>query len=224
MTNEELNLEYKSIINNIVAPILKKIHFKKSGSHFYRDTGEIIQTFNFQKSPHNLGSSFSFVGNIGLSEKETYLKLWNKSSLPKFPKYTDAIIRFRLGSITHNGLDKWYSLNKKTIHNLKDEIYKDVLTLEAFFENHKTLSSIEKFFFDPAKISPYFGYLVSFALYHKLGKQKKAKRIIKKLYSTASNTGSNFFEKLFHKNNKITNKDWVERIEKVARTYNTDLN
>jgi hypothetical protein len=231
MTNKELNTEYNLIIKNIVAPIFKRLGFKKSGTNFYRKTDDIIQVFNFQKNSMNIGNSFSFVGNIGFIEPETYLKLWKTDCLPKFPKCTDALIKFRLGEITHDGLDYWYNLrNDNRSETLIIQLQKDLIILENLFENHKTLLSLEKYFSDRTKILGFFGELGQFALFKKIGKDKVAKQILNKVYKKAKKPKSwTNFSTLANgiwKNKKSkpeVNKSWVAKIEEIAILYNEEL-
>lgn len=163
MTNKELKEEFDLIIKNVVAPFFKRLGFKKNGTHFFRETEELVQVFNFQKGRFNMGNKFSFVGNIGFIEPDTYLKLWKKDALPKFPKYTDALVEFRLGKITHDGLDHWYYVTKDN-HNLVSQLERDLKQVEDVFENHKSIKSLEIYFSDRTNVLAYFGELLQFAL------------------------------------------------------------
>ena len=234
MESSDLNIEFEGVLKLVVAPVFKRLGFKKSGAHFFRQTGELIQTFNIQKELHSLGRETSFTGNVGFIEPVTYLKLYNTSSLPKFPKCADALIQFRLGQLTDK-TDYWYRLTKASNRvtfneQVKGKLVKDLNTVEKFFEKHQTLSSIEEFVDDRTKINPFWAETGQFALYKRLGKDKLASELLKDTYKKAQKPKSwlSFLENINgiwgeKKSKPEVNLFWVEKIEQIAKAYDEKI-
>lgn len=222
---------YNSIINDTCAPVFKKLGFKKSRANFFRQTTELIQTFNFQKSPWCTRSRISFTGNIGFIEPEAYLKLNQVECVPKFPKCSDSIIEFRFGLITH-GADHWYELrNQKNIDDVRSRIEQDLSLVEQLFESRKTILSLKEYIEDGTMINPYWGELGQFALYKRMGRSRAARKTLKKAYmkaqkprnwftTTVRNSDGSFTE---NKSNSEVNQEWIKRIEHVAMIFNEEL-
>lgn len=230
MTYRDLNKDLDRLVSEVCAPVLKALEFKKSGVNFFRYTEEIVQTFNIQKSSFSSSSELSFTGNIGFIEPETYLKLYQVDSLPKTPKCTDAIIQFRFGHLTDT-TDYWYRIKQSCdLSDVYPKLAQDISTLRDFFENHRTIRSLEEFTRDKAKINPFWGEVGQFALLKKLGKDKEARSILESAYQKAQVPQS-----LVTVNEKINgiwiekmsepeiNHHWKERIEKAACLYNEKL-
>lgn len=231
MTEIDFNTDFKGLISDYCKPGFKALGFKKSGNNFYRHTEELVQTFNIQKNSFNSRDNLSFTGNIGFIEPETHFKLYEVSSLPKFPKCTDGIIQFRLGQLTDNR-DYWYRLKPNI--NLKDvasKLERDIKTVQEYFESHMTLHSLEDLIADSAKIHPYWGEMGKFALLKKLGKDMEASSVISSVYAEAKKPKSWFtIRELVQgvwtekKSKPEVNIHWLKRIEKVAALFNEKLN
>lgn len=58
--------EFKSIISEVIHPLLKQAGFKKKGLNFIRRNDEIQQAVTVQKSMYNSHESISFYFNIGI--------------------------------------------------------------------------------------------------------------------------------------------------------------
>jgi hypothetical protein len=231
MTDKDLNKEFDKLITDVCAPVFKSLGFKKSGTNFFRQTDELIQTFNFQKSPWNNKSQISFTGNVGFIEPMTHLKLHQVETLPKFPKCYESIVQFRLGYLT-DGRDYWYTLRSKSnLSDLSAKIGSDLQLVKDVFESHKTLLSLEVYFSDSTKVNPFWREGGQFALYKKLGKDEVARRILLSAYKQAKKPKSWFSVKEmvsgFWKEKKSkpeVNQIWIERLEQVASIYNEPIN
>ncbi len=227
MNECDLNREFDKIMSEAISPILKGFGFKRKIFNFYRETEELIQTFNIQKSPWNNKQIISFTGNFGFIEPEIYKKLHQTSELPKFPKCTDSLIEIRLGSLTHE-TDHWYELLPNTdLLDLKNQLGVDLLKLMQLFEIRKTVNSLEEFFNDRSKVNPYWGVTAQFAYYKRIGKDTLAKQILEEAYEKANIPHSWLTEKrringvwTERKSQPTVNEVWIKRILRVAEIYN----
>ena len=230
MTEKDLEKKFENLISNACTPVLKEFGFKKSGTNFYRQTEELVQTFNVQKSPFNNKNDLSFTGNIGIIEPDTYLKLHEVESLPRFPKCTDAIIQFRLGLLTDK-TDYWYRLTPTSdIKAVATKLQRDIKAVQEFFESHRTVHSLDDLIGDRTKFNPFWGEAGQFALLKKLGKDEEASRIIASVYAKAKTPKSclTITERIKGiwtdtKPAPAVNTIWVERIQKVAELYHEKL-
>jgi hypothetical protein len=226
MNETDLNREFDKIISETISPILKGLGFKRKTSNFYRETEELVQTFNILKSPWNNKNDISFTGNIGFIEPETYKKLYETEELPKFPKCTDSLIQIRLGLLTH-GTDHWYRLSSNTdFVGLRNQLGVDLLKLVQLFENKRTVISLEEFFQDRAKVNPFWGEIAQYAYNKKIGKDKLARQLLEKAYENAKIPQSWLTEKqqvngiwIERKSNPTINTSWINRIERVFEIY-----
>jgi hypothetical protein len=107
------------IVSTHLKPALLAKGFRKQGSTFWRDRGEVIDVMTVQKSQWNDGQAARFTVNMGVYWKRIHELLGEPvKTIP--PKEYQCTIRQRLGrlfSVTPefpNGLDHWWEVNPAT--------------------------------------------------------------------------------------------------------------
>lgn len=88
-------------------PLLRKLGFKGSFPHFYRDTDGFVSLINFQFSR----SGGSFCVNLSYADKARQNVYFRKETETKKLNVYQTTVRVRLGSGNHFG-DKWFSFGK----------------------------------------------------------------------------------------------------------------
>jgi len=182
MTSNNFRAAYNAIINESVTPVLNAAGFKKSGSNYYRRTGELVQIFNLQTS--GLNSDYAvFTFNMGLISPEIYQEVY-KEPLPKAPQEIFSIVRTRLPYLVLNA-DKWYALKagvdpQKLSKQIEDELKKYGL---PWFEAYTTVASLLKALKGSVHGGGGSGTIDLFMLYLKTGNAKKAADHLNKAYS-----------------------------------------
>ncbi|SDL86653.1 protein of unknown function [Salinimicrobium catena] len=214
----DLNLEYDSIIKEVITPIFKNFGFKKIGNNFYRDFGETGQAFNIQKSKWNSKDEKDFVFNLGLIDKSIYKEV-NGIEVTKFPKEVDCEIRVRLGYLT-DVTNEWYKLNSNTeLPELKSKIKNDITKyVIPFFENFRNPENWLEIF--EWKNEPYTYPLSKFLIIKKYGNTEEAVNFLNKVYNEAI---SKYRNGETDRINKEIGLNWIEKIQDLARKKSVEL-
>ncbi|QKJ29877.1 DUF4304 domain-containing protein [Mucilaginibacter mali] len=107
-----LTLEFKAIVKNTIAPILKSIDFKKNGLNFTCISNDLIQCVNIQLNRFNHSERVEFTVNLGFFNTKLYQVSTNRE-IPTSVKSDDCYVRVRVGRLIHSR-DKWYLLDPTT--------------------------------------------------------------------------------------------------------------
>lgn len=124
MTEEDkqnIKEQFKDIVSNGIAPILKVAGFKKRGDNFLCHSGEMDLCINIQKGRwgfDNHFNSWQFTINIGVTWNEYTMCLFGKSC--DFPTESSCPLRTRIGSFNHKG--DWFTLRPYQEHTQIKEL------------------------------------------------------------------------------------------------------
>ncbi|MBU3743730.1 MAG: DUF4304 domain-containing protein, partial [Sediminibacterium sp.] len=146
MTPENLKTDFDEIFKGVIIPFFKDLGFKRKTQHFARQTNNITQCFNVQKSQWNsYHDDLSFTFNVGFYNDLLYLESWDRKETTDFPKHYDCQIQFRLGQFSHK-TDHWYKLSpridyKKVSESIESDLNKYLLPL---FDKYQTLDSFKE--------------------------------------------------------------------------------
>ena len=174
---------FEACISNELTPNMKTLGFKKQNLNYFRNTGEIIQTFNIQRSQWNSSQHIKFTGNIGLTEPISYALINKLSKQPTQIKHYEAQFNVRLGQITDNE-DYWYELNKSN----QDEVVinkfrNDIKILCRFMESYESRNALLDLIKEKEKDSTFiFNPIDIYGLLKVSGQDKEAKEIFRKHY------------------------------------------
>ena len=128
----------KQFINVNVKNMLMKDAYKKSGSAYYKASGDLIYCINFQKSMGNRAQSARFYINIGIYSKQ-YQDVLQKE-IKEQPNVTDWHVNKRIEQITgapytHYQIEDW------AIPDLDKQISAELGNANVFFSG---IDSTEK--------------------------------------------------------------------------------
>lgn len=232
MTTDKLKSDFDEICKGTIIPFFKEFGFKRKTLHFSRQTNEITQCFNVQKSQWNsYNDSVSFTFNFGFYNFDISSIVADKEIAIEFPKTYDCFIQNRLGTFSHNR-DHWYTLSKnidatKTAEQIKSDLEK---YLKPMFESYTSLDKLKLFLEKDKKyisltLSPY--YLIAF--YMLTNQIEKGQQTIKEHYKealipqTVSDTISFYDGRKEIKTKTYINQHYIDSIERLAQKYNVEL-
>lgn len=99
-----------TIIKEGLAPMLKKIGFKKKARNFYRDFESRIEVINVQASKWNEGSEGQFTVNAGVYYPDIS-EITGAPPVKGMPKEYDCTVRERIGLLTPENQDRWWKVD-----------------------------------------------------------------------------------------------------------------
>lgn len=114
--SEQQNIkeQFKDILSNGIAPILKTAGFKKSGCNFHARAGEMDWCINIQKERWGFNDyTWQFTINIGVTWNDYTTSLFDKAC--DFPLESSCPIRARIGMFMGKG-DYWFVLRPNQDH------------------------------------------------------------------------------------------------------------
>ncbi|WP_437921921.1 DUF4304 domain-containing protein [Sphingobacterium sp. LRF_L2] len=163
---EILKAQFDEICKGTILPFFKELGFKRKTLHFVKQTNEVTQCFNVQKSQWNSYHNVMFTFNFGFYNADISSILADKEIVNEFPKTYDCFIQNRLGIFSHNR-DHWYTLSKnidvrKTAEQIKTDLEK---YLKPMFDNYVSLDTLKQLIAKDEKyisptVSPH--YLIAF--------------------------------------------------------------
>ena len=230
MTPENLKTDFDEIFKGVIIPFFKELGFKRKTQHFARQTNDITQCFNVQKSQWNsYHDSLSFTFNLGFYNEEIRTLSWGQEIPTDFPKTTDCFIQDRLGTYSHKH-DNWYEISKRVDRNKVAERVKSDLEkyLKPLFDDYKSLSDLKQFSERNTGylLSPY-GQIVFLMM---TGQIEKGKQFMKEQYKIAltPQTTTLIINSPDGKSEVITskpyiNQSYVDNIERLAKHYDIEL-
>lgn len=107
---QDIMNQFKDIVSNGIAPILKTAGFKKGGNNFHAHTGKVDLCINIQKDRWGYDSYFNtweFTINIGVTWNDYTMSLFDKAC--DFPLESSCPIRARIGKFMGKS-DYWFVL------------------------------------------------------------------------------------------------------------------
>ena len=144
MTADNLKSDFDIILKGTIVPFFKKHGFKRKAQNFFRQTNDIAQCFNVQRSQWNsYHDDMSFTFNLGFYNQNIRNISWDKDDKIEFPKTTDCFIQDRLGTYSHKR-DHWYVIKKtisltQTAQQIQNDLDNFLLPL---FEKYKSLNDL----------------------------------------------------------------------------------
>lgn len=124
-----LNLLFKEMLKDYLAPQLKNAGFKKKGQTWNRPVNdELVHVINVQKSGWSDSEEISFTVNMGLFVRPVYQIIWNREA-SKIIAESDCFPRFRIGRLPGKtaGKDIWWELHDRLeLSSVGNEIAKKI--------------------------------------------------------------------------------------------------
>ena len=144
MITDKLKIEFEEICKWTIIPFFKDFGFKRKTLNFARNTNDITQCFNVQKSQWNSFDSLKFTFNFGFYNSDVSSIMADKEIHLEFPKTYDCFIQNRLGIFSHN-TDHWYTLSENIeAKKTAEQINKDLEEyLKPMFENYTSLENLK---------------------------------------------------------------------------------
>ena len=99
-----------SIVQERLAPLLKKNGFKKKARNFYREYSDRVEVINVQASQWNEGNEGKFTINVGVYYPEIS-KIIEAPPVTGEPKEYDCTVRERIGLLTPENKDQWWQID-----------------------------------------------------------------------------------------------------------------
>lgn len=116
---EKIQDVLKRIINENIAPTLKRWGFKKNGNNFIMQTGEYIKLLEIQSSRFNNYETVKFTFNLIIS------------------KGSKKVESTRVGILRTGRYDHWYELTPISINEVKIQIENDLIKyVKPFFDKY----------------------------------------------------------------------------------------
>ena len=229
MTPENLKTDFNEIFKGVIVPFFKDLGFKRKTQHFSRQTNDITQCFNVQKSQWNsYHDNISFTFNLGFYNETIRTLSWGQEIPTDFPKTTDCFIQDRLGTYSHKR-DQWYELSKRVVRNKVAEQVKSDLDkfLKPLFESYQSLDNLKIFSEKNTGflLSPY-GQIVFLMM---TGQSEKGRQFIKEQYKIALTPQTiidtiNFPDGTKKEKTKTyINQHYIDSIERLAKHYEIEL-
>ena len=106
----EIAKKIDRIIKNNLAPGLKLQGFRKNARNFYREHDNRIDVINIQASKWNEGDCGQFTVNIGVYFP-SIANITDDTLVKGLPKEYECTIRSRIGQLTEQNKDFWWSIN-----------------------------------------------------------------------------------------------------------------
>lgn len=232
MSEENLKTAFDEILKETIVPFFREFGFKRKSQNFYRQTNDIGQCFNVQRSQWNsYHNSVTFTFNLGFFSQEIFGIVSEKGETIEFPKTTDCFIQSRLGDYSH-GRDHWYTL-KKNIRkeDVKIQIEKDLDNhLKPLFEKYTSLEALKSLVDKDAKnVGPVWAPYYLIAFYMTTGQTEKGIKAIRENYSNALKPMTvtdtiNYPDGTSETKTRTSiNQFYIDRIERLAKHYNIIL-
>lgn len=232
MPSDNLKEDFDKIFKEVIVPFSKELGFKRKVQNFSRQTNDIIQCFNIQKSKWNSIDNVSFTFNLGFFNQEIINLSEDKEARLEFPKEYDCFLRSRLGTFSHKR-DHWYELNRRTDVNITANQVKDDLQtiLLPLFEKHKSLTDLKSFVDSSEKSYDFIMTPYNHIVYlMKTNQFEKGKTLIQEHYKKA-NTSQISTQTMTYPNGRSVvttskpslNQHSIDTIERLARLYNIKL-
>lgn len=99
-----------SIVQERLAPLLKKNGFKKKARNFYREYSDRVEVINVQASQWNEGNEGKFTINVGVYYPEIS-KILEAPPVKGALKEYDCTVRERIGLLTPENKDQWWQID-----------------------------------------------------------------------------------------------------------------
>lgn len=184
----DLKKHFDFISKETIIPFFKENGFKRKSLHFSKQTNDITQCFNVQKSQWNsYNDSVTFTFNFGFYNSDITSIITDKEVQNDFPKTYDCFIQNRLGTFSHNR-DHWYTIARnidqyKTAEQIKSDLEK---YLKPIFESYTSLETLKQFIEkDERYISPTLSPYYLIAFYMLTDQKEKGRRTILEHYQSA---------------------------------------
>lgn len=120
----EISKIIDTIIRGGLAALLKDHGFKKKGRNFYREHNDRVELINVQASQWNQGAEGEFTVNVGVYYP-AISAIVGAPAIQGMPKEHDCAVRQRIGLISEERKDAWWSV---TATCDKDYIAEDLAT------------------------------------------------------------------------------------------------
>lgn len=226
-----LKHEFESLISEELTPVMKELGFKKQNLNYYRNIGEVIQTFNIQKSQFNNKNSLNFTGNIGLTEPISYLKINKLTAIPTQIKYFESQFRMRLGKLTDNQ-DYWYEMTDNIdINSIKNKLRTDIETLYIFFQTYNSRNKLLELLRNQQMLDPPLNPLDEYAILKVAGKDQEARELLLANYKNLKEPsilgkGLKWIKSLINEKEISLNLIRQKRLhyEEISKIFNEPLN
>jgi hypothetical protein len=230
MTPDNLKADFDEIFKGIVVPFFKGLGFKRKAQHFARQTNEITQCFNVQKSQWNsYYDSLSFTFNLGFYNETIRTLAWGQEMSTDLPKTTDCFIQHRLGFYSHEH-DHWYKLgNRADRQRVAEQVKGDLEKhLRPLLENYQSLNDLRNFFKENNGffLSPY----VQIVFLMITGQNEKGKLFIKEQHKisltpqiTTQTVNYPDGSSEVKTSKPYINHHYIDELERLAKHYNIEL-
>jgi predicted DNA-binding protein len=229
---EILKVQFDEICKGTILPFFKELGFKRKTLHFAKQTNDITQCFNVQKSQWNsYHDNVMFTFNFGFYNADISSILADKEVVNEFPKTYDCFIQNRLGTISHNR-DHWYTLSKnidvkKTAEQIRNDLEK---YLKPMFDNYVSLDNLKQLIDKDEKyisptLSPY--YFIGF--YMLTDQKEKGRKTIVEHYQNSLKPQTVTDTIVFpdgtrqEKVKTYINQHYIDSIKKLADRYEVKL-
>lgn len=230
MEPRNLKTDFDEIFKEAIIPFFKELGFRRKAQHFARQTNDITQCVNVQRSQWNSYlDHVSFTFNIGFFNEDVGRVSGWENNYISFPQTTDCFISDRLGHYSH-GLDHWYEL---TTHVEKDEIMSQVkydlnTYLSPLFEKYQSISdfAIAAEMNSRLILSPY----IQIILLMMTGQTEKGALLIIEQYKIALTPRASTHTTIYPDGRSgVTtskpriNQHYTESLERLAKHYGIEL-
>lgn len=154
--DRDIDLEFKILMKNCIAPFFKNLGFKKNNSNFNRTINHVVQCFNIQKSQWNHHERISFTINLGFYNETVFRVSKDRINQSKFIKVDECFASVRTGHLIYNH-DYWYEINLESdFSEIEGRITNDLHHhLMPLFEELQTLSSLCRVLRIPSENRPF---------------------------------------------------------------------
>lgn len=194
MVSEELERQFKNIVDIWLKPYMKDHSFKFRSRIFIRDEGEVTWLLDIQRSRWNSQNEIDFCINYGFFVPN-FWSIFSKIPDPKNPKVPDCYLNRRLEGRSKN---QWWRVSGKDVAE-RDRIGEEIVSLLKeqaipFFIKFKSIKEIVLFLEEntlkESGLSPYrdenakLEYMA--VLYFIINEKKRCKEIIEWLIKIQS--------------------------------------
>lgn len=109
----DISKRIDAIISANLAPLLKEHGFRKKARNFYRQHEDRIELINVQASQSNEGAEGRFTVNVGVFYP-AICAITGAPTVQGMPKEPDCTVRERIGLISADRKDTWWSITGKS--------------------------------------------------------------------------------------------------------------
>jgi len=165
----EISKKIDEVIGTRVAPLLKNAGFKKKARNFHREHEDRVELINIQASQFNDGAEGKLTVNIGVYFP-AITEITEAPPVKGMPKEYNCTIRKRIGSLSTEKQDTWWSVGPDTDLN---EVAVDLAQKveSVCFPWLEEMASLEKAKLEVAKKIPFIAAGISLHL----GQESEAK-------------------------------------------------